>query len=136
MKKFMRTALLATVVLLLSACVSEEEKNYEESYARGTLALTEGDYDTAVTELTGAMDSRDEDVLVWIQRGDAYMALEQYEDAVSDYENALVRDAAQFDVYDKLAECYRLLGDPEVANETLARKEEAAKEAARGENAD
>jgi tetratricopeptide (TPR) repeat protein len=120
--------LLLPVLAAVSACAPAEEKDYAESFARGEQAIAAEDYETAVQELTEAMDSQDEEAMVWVRRGDAYWELELYEDAVSDYEHALALDATLFEVYDRLAECYRRLGDPQVGEETLARREEALRD--------
>lgn len=122
--------LLAALFLILSGCAPPEaEINYEEAFARGEQAFVSGDYETAAQELTDAMSSRDEEAAVWIKRGDAYWEMELYEDAVSDYEHALAIDETMYDIYDRLAECYRRLGDPEVADETLERRETVRREA-------
>jgi tetratricopeptide (TPR) repeat protein len=123
-------ALMSALALLIApSCTPAEEKNYAESYARGIQALADGDYSAAAQELTEAMVSQDEESPVWVRRGDAYRAMELYEDAASDYEHALALDETLFDVYDKLAECYRRLGDARVAEDVLARRDMARQEA-------
>ncbi|MDR1320041.1 MAG: tetratricopeptide repeat protein [Gracilibacteraceae bacterium] len=129
--KMKKTALLlAAALLILPGCAPpEEEINYEEAFARGDQAFAAGDYEAAALELTDAMSSRDDGTEVWILRGDAYWELELYEDAVSDYEHALALDETLYDIYDRLAECYSRLGDPDVAAETLERRETVRREA-------
>lgn len=62
------------------------------AYRQGVAALDHGDYETAISQLTWALEDNPQDADAWAARGDAYYTLGQLEAALHDYSKAIEID--------------------------------------------
>jgi tetratricopeptide (TPR) repeat protein len=101
------------LLVLLMGCASAT-KIYEENYNAGLSAMNTGDFESAMSYLSDALHAVESaDALE--KRGDVFLALSSYEEAASDYGQALVLDGTRSQIYIKLAGCYLTLGDRDIA---------------------
>jgi tetratricopeptide (TPR) repeat protein len=122
-RRLLPLTLALLLLLLATGCFgpSEEQKLFEATYAQGVQELEAGYYEEAVETFSDAMRAGPEKGIsaAYEKRGDAYVALGDYEEAASNYEQALAADETLSGAYLKLARCYAQLGDPEVALDIL-----------------
>lgn len=74
--------------LLLAGCGVSKEAEAKEQLERGKDCLQAAAYEDALTAFTKAIELDPENGDAFVQRGDTYMAMERYTDAVVDYEAA------------------------------------------------
>ena len=76
----------------------------------------------AVKCLSLALECGDKTPVAYAVRGNARMALGDYENARQDYENSLKLDSRQLKVYTNLCACYMQLGKPEKVKEMYGQR--------------
>lgn len=74
--------------LLLAGCGVSKEAEAKEQLERGQDCLQAAAYEDALTAFTKAIELDPENGAAFVQRGDTYMAMGRYTDAVVDYEAA------------------------------------------------
>lgn len=76
------------ILFALVGCSKNTEALWKEQYGLGMQYLTEGDYEQAILSFTAAIEIDPKLPEAYIGRGDAYSALEDFEKALADYEQA------------------------------------------------
>lgn len=87
-------SLIMIVVVLLAACTSKAAKALEK-VELGQRYLTELNYTEAVASFTEAIGLDPENIPAYMGRAQAYAALEQYDDAKTDYTTVIEKTAEQ-----------------------------------------
>lgn len=123
---------------------TERPMTWQEQYDLGMRYLSEGNYEEAILVFTAAIEIDPRQAPAYVGRGDAYTgvarlsmeglgedaeltksAVRAYKRAAKDYESAVDLDDLPAEVYQKAAEIYVLLGDPEAAAAILEQGVEA-----------
>ena len=112
--------LAAALVVQLAAC-GANAPTWQDEYDLGCRYLSEGNYQEAILAFTAAIEIDPAQPLAYIGRADAYcMAPDaNYPQAEEDYRTAISLDPSIPEIYEKLAELYNKLGDPDAAREIL-----------------
>lgn len=108
---------LCVLALLLTACGSSASRTLK-TVQLGQRYLTEMNYTEAVAAFTGAIRLDPDSIPAYMGRAQAYMGLEQYEDAKADYSTVLDKaDQAmqKAEAYAGRADALVYLGDPDGA---------------------
>lgn len=115
---------LVGVILLLSAC-GPNAPTWQEQYDLGVRYLSEGNYEEAIIAFTAAIEIDPKQAPAFVGRGDAFVGTAQtgsdgeYIKAEKDYLAAIDLDALVVEVYEKLADVYLAIGEPEKALDIL-----------------
>ena len=106
-------ALCALALLLLTACGSSSSKVLKKVQL-GQKYLSQSSYTEAVTAFTEAIQLDPDSIVAYMGRAEAYLGLEQYEDAKTDYSTVLdkaARPMQKAEAYAGRADALRYLGD-------------------------
>ncbi len=106
-------ALCALALLLLTACGSSSSKVLKKVQL-GQKYLNQSSYTEAVTAFTEAIQLDPDSIVAYMGRAQAYLGLEQYEDAKTDYSTVLdkaSRPMQKAEAYAGRADALRYLGD-------------------------
>ena len=134
-------SILLVFVMILSSCgkqadtaisegTAEESKEgvlvtvtWQEQYDLGIRYLSEGNYKEAIIAFTAAIEIDPKQAVIYIGRGNAYIASGETEEtfafAFADYEKAAELDETNEDAYLGMAEVYICRGEIEKAQEIL-----------------
>ena len=119
------TALLLTILLLLSLAACGGKDSWQEQYDLGMRYLNEGSYQEAIIAFTAAIEIDEKRPEAYLGRGRAYVLSGETDEnlnaARSDFEKALELDPSYVDAWLDLADIYIRLGDYDSAEETLRR---------------
>ncbi len=117
------TALLLTILLLLSLCACGAKDAWQEQYDLGMRYLNDGNYEEAIIAFTAAIEIDEKRPEGYEGRGRAYVlsgeTAENLEAAKSDFEKALELDPTYVDAWLDLADIYIRQGDYDKAKEIL-----------------
>ena len=93
MKGYIKTMRVIILVILLPifliSCGKTTEEKWQEQYDLGMRYLSEGNYEEAVLAFTAAIEIDDKKPDAFVGRGDGYLAIEEFEKALDDYEKAI-----------------------------------------------
>ncbi len=94
------------------------------SIDRGSIYLSRGEYDQAISEFTKAVEMNPKDSRAYKNRGAAYMNKGQYNQAISDYTKALEINPRDAEVYNARGRTYYFSGKYKESWEDLNKAEE------------
>lgn len=100
--------ILATLILLLSACAGESQA--EKHNSAGVFLETQDKLEAAIGEFDQAILGDPEFALAYYNRGQAYFKLEQYEMAIQDYGRAILLHSNPALILNQRGEAYAALG--------------------------
>jgi Flp pilus assembly protein TadD len=99
---FRRGLIFLVLVLPVLGCTTREQQA-DEAFARGSEALDQHQYDTAIAEFTEAIRLDPQDDAAYFNRGYAYDKKKEYAKAVSDYRESVRLAPDDPDGYSNLA---------------------------------
>lgn len=76
-------------LVLLTACSAASTATWQQQYDLGMKYLSEGNYQEAIAAFTAAIEIDPKNATIYLGRAEAYAALEQYEQALEDYDSVI-----------------------------------------------
>ena len=89
MIKRVRTIMLISILLTLTACAKSVENRWQEQYDLGIRYLSDGNYEEAVIAFTAAIEIDPKNADAYLNLAEAYMDLEKYDYAIEVLENGI-----------------------------------------------
>lgn len=108
-----RSCLAVSIVLALVLTACGASAKAKEHYDLGVKYISAGNYQEAILELTQAIEIDGKSYDAYVQRGQAYIALDQSDDAIADFRTAIALKPSEISAYTELAEIYAQQGDRE-----------------------